>query len=126
MVDELSTVETNREGLMGYKDLVKLPYLRMIHFEPALFPEPDTFMPERWLGDSRKASKKNLIPFSKGPRMCVGMNLSYMEAYVFLGNLFRRFDLELHDAGQDELRWRDYIALHLDDDVKISVRSLRN
>lgn len=27
MVDELSTVETNREGLMEYKDLVNLPYL---------------------------------------------------------------------------------------------------
>lgn len=97
----------------------------MIHYNPNLFPEPETFMPERWLGGSGKASKANLIPFSKGPRMCVGMNLSYMETYLFLANLFRRFKLSLHNVGQDTLRWRDYIALHLDDDVMIKVEGLR-
>jgi cytochrome P450 len=68
-------------------------------------------MPERWLDNSDKISKENLTPFSKGPRMCVGLNLSYMEAYVFLGNLIRRFDLSLHDKNQGILRWNDYIAL---------------
>ncbi|KAH7261008.1 cytochrome P450 [Fusarium redolens] len=62
---------------------------RLIHYGPTLFPEPETFMPERWLDNSDKVSKENLTPFSKGPRMCVGLNLSYMEAYVFLGNLIR-------------------------------------
>ncbi len=82
-------------------------------------------MPERWLDNSDKASKKNLIPFSKGPRMCVGLNLSYMEAYVFLGNLIRRFDLSLQDKDQGTLRWKDYIALHIEDDVLIKVNGLR-
>ena len=63
-------------------------------------------MPERWLGNSDKASKKNLIPFSKGPRMCVRLNLSYMEAYIFLGNLIRRFDLSLHDNTPEPLKLR--------------------
>ncbi|PTB34803.1 hypothetical protein M441DRAFT_378536 [Trichoderma asperellum CBS 433.97] len=53
------------------------------------------------------------------------MNLSYMEAYVFLGNLFRRFDMSLHNADQYPLRWKDYIALHLEDDVMISINSIR-
>lgn len=96
----------------------------MIHYNSDLFPEPDIFMPERWLKDDAKASKKNLVPFSKGPRMCVGMNLSYMEAYLFFGNLFRRFDISLHNADQPSLRWKDYIALHLEDDVMITVNSL--
>ncbi|RKK92960.1 hypothetical protein BFJ71_g9951 [Fusarium oxysporum] len=73
---------------------------------PNLFPKPEAFMPERWLDNSDKASKKNLIPFSKGPRMCVGLNLSYMEAYVFLGNLIRRFDLSLHDNTPEPLKLR--------------------
>jgi cytochrome P450 len=97
----------------------------MIHYNPELFPEPEVFIPERWLGDDAQASKANLIPFGKGPRMCVGMNLSYMEAYVFLGNLFRRFEISLHNAEQTTLRWKDYIALHLEDDVMIKVKSLR-
>ncbi|KAK2484730.1 hypothetical protein H9L39_02710 [Fusarium oxysporum f. sp. albedinis] len=73
---------------------------------PNLFPKPKAFMPERWLDNSDKASKKNLIPFSKGPRMCVGLNLSYIEAYVFLGNLIRRFDLSLHDNTPEPLKLR--------------------
>ncbi|PNP85900.1 hypothetical protein FNYG_00956 [Fusarium nygamai] len=100
---------------------------RLIHYDPILFPEPEpeTFMPERWLDNSDKASKKNLIPFSKGPRMCVGLNLSYMEAYVFLGNLIRRLDLSLQDKDQGTLRWKDYIVLHTEDDVLIKVNGLR-
>ncbi|KAG9253288.1 calcineurin-dependent [Emericellopsis atlantica] len=169
LLDELSEVETNEDGLMEYQNLTTLPYLtavitetlrissaasgiltrvvpaggttygkhflpegtsvstaqRMIHHNPDLFPEPDVFNPERWLGDDAAAYKKNLVPFSKGPRICPGMNLSYMEAYVFLGNLFRRFDMRLEDAEQDTLRWRDYTTLRLDDDVKILVNGLR-
>ncbi|KAF5649458.1 cytochrome p450 [Fusarium tjaetaba] len=98
---------------------------RLIHYDPVLFPEPETFMPERWLDNSDKASKKNPIPFSNGPHMCVGLNLSYMEAYIFLGNLIRRFDLSLHDKNQGALRWKDYIALHIEDDVLIKVNGLR-
>ncbi|EFY89582.1 calcineurin-dependent [Metarhizium acridum CQMa 102] len=98
---------------------------RMIHYDPDLFPEPDAFMPERWLGDNAQVYKANLIPFGKGPRMCVGMYLSYMEAYVFLGNLFRRFDMSLHNTDQSTLRWKDHIALHLEDDVMIKVNSRR-
>ncbi|OAQ69781.1 calcineurin-dependent [Pochonia chlamydosporia 170] len=169
LLDELSMVETNNDGLMEYRNLVNLPYLtaiihetlrisspapgiltrlvpdggttyggyflpegtsvstaqRMIHYNPELFPEPEAFIPERWLGEDAQASKANLIPFGKGPRMCVGMNLSYMEAYIFLGNLFRRFEISLHNAEQTSLRWKDYIALHLEDDVMIKVKSLR-
>ncbi|KAF5711038.1 trichodiene oxygenase [Fusarium mundagurra] len=82
---------------------------RLIHYGLVDLPEPETFMPEtfmpeRWLDNRVKASKNNLIPFSKGPRMCIGLNLSYMEAYVFLGNLIRRFDLSLHDKDQGTLR----------------------
>ncbi|RBQ81204.1 hypothetical protein FVER14953_03770 [Fusarium verticillioides] len=98
---------------------------RLIHYDPVLFPEPETFMPERWLDNSDKASKKNLIPFGKCPRMCVGLNLSYMQAYVFLGNLIRRFDLSLQDKDQGILRWKDCIALHIEDDVLIKVNGLR-
>jgi cytochrome P450 len=97
----------------------------MIHHNPDLFPEPDVFNPERWLGEGAAASKKNLVPFSKGPRICPGMHLSYVEAYVFLGNLFRRFDMRLENPEQNALRWRDYVTLHIDDDVKIIVNGYR-
>jgi cytochrome P450 len=41
---------------------------------PKNFKDPDTFVPERWLGEERYASdnKKGMAPFSLGPRGCIG------------------------------------------------------
>ncbi|GAB0135925.1 elymoclavine monooxygenase [Epichloe bromicola] len=132
LLDELNTVEMNSDGLMEYPGLINLPYLttvstaqRMIHHNPELFPEPDVFAPERWLGDGASANKANLVPFSRGPRMCLGMNLSYMEVYTFLGNLFRRYSMSLEKPDQAALGWSDQISLVLKDDVRIKVNGLR-
>ncbi|GIJ99999.1 hypothetical protein Aspvir_004013 [Aspergillus viridinutans] len=44
----------------------------LIHGNPALFPEPDAFLPERWLGEQGKLLEKWNVAFSKGPRRCIG------------------------------------------------------
>jgi len=36
--------------------------------------------------------EKAFVPFSKGSRMCLGIQLAYSELYVTLGTLFRRFE----------------------------------
>lgn len=40
-----------------------------------LWVEPESFIPERWLGDERFADDKraSFHPFSTGPRNCIGM-----------------------------------------------------
>ncbi|GKZ17308.1 hypothetical protein AbraIFM66951_005949 [Aspergillus brasiliensis] len=44
-----------------------------IHRDPTIFPNPDTFDPERWIGDGAMALKRFLVPFTKGSRICLGM-----------------------------------------------------
>jgi cytochrome P450 len=46
----------------------------LMHRDPSIWPEPDKFMPERWL-DLVKAKKldKYLVAFTKGSRQCIGM-----------------------------------------------------
>jgi len=46
----------------------------MMHRDPDIWPEPETFSPERWL-DPVKAKKldKYLVAFGKGSRQCIGM-----------------------------------------------------
>jgi cytochrome P450 len=48
-----------------------------IHENADIFPEPNTFMPERWLSDDGKRSSNKLdrwlCSFSKGTRQCLGM-----------------------------------------------------
>ena len=43
------------------------------HMDPELFPSPHDFVPERWLSPEGKAKTKYVNAFSKGPRICLGM-----------------------------------------------------
>ena len=76
---------------------------RDVHFDERIFPDAHQFKPERWLGDGKRALEKYLVPFSKGPRSCVGMNLALAELYSVIGNIFRRFEMELVDTKEEDL-----------------------
>lgn len=43
-----------------------------VHRDPILFPEGERFLPERWLEETPEM-RNAFIPFSAGPRNCVGM-----------------------------------------------------
>ena len=45
----------------------------LIHNNPAIFPKPKKFNPERWLQPSAPQLRKYLVSFSKGSRSCLGM-----------------------------------------------------
>ncbi len=42
------------------------------HRDPNVYPDPLTFEPERWF-DATPEMKLNFLPFSAGPRSCIGM-----------------------------------------------------
>lgn len=63
-----------------------------LHRNPELFPEPDVFRPERWLENDIENLKKYVMPFSQGPRACLGRNLAYLEMLVIIPTLIRRYD----------------------------------
>lgn len=67
------------------------------HHDPAIFEDPKSFKPERWLVNPKEAAELEqfLVPFSKGSRSCPAPNLAYAELYLALGNVFRKIDLEL-------------------------------
>lgn len=46
---------------------------------PEVFPSPENFIPERWLGESGKELEKWNVAFSKGSRQCLGMRYVYIE-----------------------------------------------
>ncbi|KAH9052057.1 putative P450 monooxygenase [Lactarius deliciosus] len=62
---------------------------------PAIFSDPDVFIPDRWLGEDAITLEAWLVSFSKGPRSCLGINLAYCELYLVIAGLFRRFDVTL-------------------------------
>lgn len=66
--------------------------------DPSIFPDPDRFISERWLGPDSKRLEKFLIPFNKGPRQCIGMELAKAEILACLAMVFGQFDMELVDT----------------------------
>ncbi|KAJ5959516.1 Cytochrome P450 [Penicillium vulpinum] len=97
-----------------------MPYT--IHRDPALFPEPNVFKPERWLGENTLELERALISFSAGNRMCPGIHLAYLEIQMALATLFSRFALELDSPlPKQELDWSDLFALDLDYPIKVRV-----
>ncbi|EEP75422.1 predicted protein [Uncinocarpus reesii 1704] len=53
------------------------------HRDPNAFPEPEKFMPERWLGDEGKQLQPNFIAFSAGARGCIVLLASLAHRYDF-------------------------------------------
>ena len=46
-----------------------------ILIDPAIYADPSTFNPDRWLGPAQSVIKLDrfFVPFGRGTRMCVGM-----------------------------------------------------
>lgn len=67
-----------------------------IHREPLYWPQPDKFLPERWLtseDDPLHPVKGAWRAFEFGPRNCVGQGLSMLEMKLVLAMTIRKFDI---------------------------------
>ncbi|KAK1657933.1 cytochrome P450 [Colletotrichum godetiae] len=51
-----------------------------LHFNDAVFPNPQGFQPERWL-DPSEEMLRDAIPFGLGPRQCIARNLASSELF---------------------------------------------
>ncbi|MFO0579069.1 MAG: cytochrome P450 [Polyangia bacterium] len=69
----------------------------LLHRHPAYWEQPDEFVPERWLDAEAEKRRPRFayIPFSSGPRQCIGSAFSLMEATLVLATLAQRFDASL-------------------------------
>ncbi|KAL7276384.1 hypothetical protein RUND412_000621 [Rhizina undulata] len=86
-----------------------------IHHNPDYFPNPFTFTPERWLSTSvtseeLDAARNAFMPFSIGPRGCIGKSVAYMELRLTLARMVFLFNFEEVETEGKGTRWREGFA----------------
>lgn len=68
--------------------------------DAAIYDDPDTFRPERFL--EKKPAANEFLPFGGGARRCLGAAFAESELSIALGTLASRFTFELTDPRPEE------------------------
>lgn len=63
----------------------------LIHLNPGVFADPSAFRPERWLEDKDGRLDKYMVAFGSGSRICLGINLAWMELYLIVVGFWMKF-----------------------------------
>ena len=69
------------------------PCIYLVHMRPDLYPEPEKFKPERWLGV--KPDPYAWFPFGGGIRRCLGMAFALFEMKIVLATVIPRVRMRL-------------------------------
>jgi cytochrome P450 len=88
-------LEAPTEGFPEGTRLLFSPFLNQR--DPAVYPDPEAFRPDRWLGGPRPAPG-NWFPFALGPRVCPGSHLAMTTLTTALATVLDTCTLTPHRA----------------------------
>ncbi|KAK0182082.1 hypothetical protein PV327_000251 [Microctonus hyperodae] len=97
----------------------------MLHRDPRHFPQPENFIPERFLPSAPKPPAFAYIPFSAGSRNCIGWKFATMVVKVSIISLLRAYEIQSVDSTND-LRLISSIVLINADGVQLKILPRHN
>ncbi|CAL1682567.1 unnamed protein product [Lasius platythorax] len=96
--------------------------LMTLHRNEKYWPNPLVFDPDRFLPDKIGTYSNNYMPFSMGPRNCIGMKYAMISMKVILATLIRTFVFKVDQSIQiDKIKLNIDIALHNVEPIKVKI-----
>mmetsp|Transcript_13119 Transcript_13119/g.36935 ORF Transcript_13119/g.36935 Transcript_13119/m.36935 type:complete len:987 (+) Transcript_13119:885-3845(+) len=85
--------------------------LNSVHRNPKHWLNPEEFDPSRFLPGAPDRHPYSWLPFSSGPRACLGMQFALIEARVVLARLLQSFTFRLHKDARVAPKYRTFMKL---------------
>jgi len=101
--------DDNLAGVNIKKGTVLTVLINVNHTDEKYYSNPEEVIPERWLSgttrnqDGFRKEPFSYIPFSAGPRTCIGQHFAMVEAKVLLGLLVKTFDFKIPENYKFQL-----------------------
>ncbi|XP_030755100.1 probable cytochrome P450 4d20 [Sitophilus oryzae] len=112
----------NKDIQIGDKTFPKganvIVYTLALHRNSKYWPNPKKFDPDRFLPEEiAKRPPSCYIPFSGGPRNCIGKLYAMMSMKVVVANVIRNFRISSKYRSVDEMEMRGLITMRTKDDI---------
>jgi cytochrome P450 len=93
----------------------------VMHHNPIWWDEPERFIPERFSPDNEsRVPKMAYLPFSTGPRVCIGNSFAMMEARLILATIASQYRLKMED-GHAPVKMEPLIALRPQNGLSLTI-----
>ncbi|GAW16695.1 hypothetical protein ANO14919_061320 [Xylariales sp. No.14919] len=87
---------------------VSVPTYSLLRDE-SVFKNAEEYNPDRWMTkdpDLKRRMNNNHIPFSTGPRACIGRNIAYFELTMMISTLVKHYDVIIPEGFDLEVQER--------------------